>query len=276
MGRSALWYVAARIAALTFVSAAIIALAWIRTPAPSPAQDTPGVPAAELPAPYFIDHFQGLDEAGRWRVSDGWHNGVWVENEWRRDQVSQTKQGLALTLEASPDEGGKPFVSGEISTHETYLRGYFEVRLRMPKGAGLVGGVFTFSREGGPASWNEIDMEIAGRDTLTLELASHVGGVPDKTLVHLQFDAAEGFHTYGFEWGADVVRWYVDNQLVHEERGERITHMNRPQRFIINLWNSRLLNRWVGDIDGVGAPWTMVISCAAAAPAYEGRALCDS
>jgi beta-glucanase (GH16 family) len=92
----------------------------------------------------------------------------------------------------------------------------------------------------------------------------------------LPFDAADGFHSYGFEWTADAVRWYVDNRLVHEERGARVGRMNRPQRFIVNLWNSRLLDRWVGDIDAAAAPWTMTVSCAAAAPAYEGRSLCGS
>jgi beta-glucanase (GH16 family) len=238
-----------------------------RTPTP------PRAPSVGLPAG-FIDRFRALNEQGLWAVSDGWSNGPWVANDWRRQQITVTQDGLAITMAANPPGAEKAFASGEISTHESYRYGYFETRFRMPRGSGLVVGAFTFTRQGGARSWNEIDMELLGRDTRTLELTHHVGGRPTKHVVHLPFDAAEGFHTYAFDWRPDVIRWYVDNELVLESRGANVEHMNLPQRFIVNLWNSELLHAWVGPIESRQAPWTLVVSCVAHADAYEGRSLC--
>lgn len=221
----------------------------------------------------FIDRFTRLNTA-RWSVSHGWSNGAWTENEWRREQVAVTPEGLAITLAPSPPGADKPYVSGEIATHETYLYGYFEARLRIPAGRGLVVGLFTYTRPHGRASWNEIDMEFIGRDSRWLEVAHHVEGRVRSETVVLPFDAAEDFHTYAFEWRPDVVRWYVDNMLVHEARGPRVERMTRPQRFYVNLWNSRQLYRWVGQIEPDEAPWTLTVACVARAPEYRGVSLC--
>jgi endo-1,3-1,4-beta-glycanase ExoK len=221
----------------------------------------------------FIDRFTRLNTA-RWSVSHGWSNGAWTENDWRREQVRVTPEGLAITLAPNPPGEDKPYASGEIATHETYLYGYFEARLRIPRGQGLVVGFFTFTRPEGRGSWNEIDMEFIGRDSRWLEVAHHVEGRASREIVVLPFDAAEEFHTYAFEWRPDAVRWYVDNVLVHEARGPRVERMTRPQRFYVNLWNSRQLYRWVGHIDPNGAPWTLTVACVARAPEYRGVSLC--
>jgi endo-1,3-1,4-beta-glycanase ExoK len=223
----------------------------------------------------FTDRFRTLDEPGRWAISDGWSNGAWTANDWRRSQVSLQPEGLAITMAASAG-GEKAYSSGEIATSRSYRYGYFEARFRMPRGSGLVGAMFTFARDAGPRSWNEIDMEIAGQDTRTIELTYHVAGRPKKHVEHLPFDAAEGFHTYAFDWRPDVIRWYIDNQLVLESRGRDVEAMNTPQRFIVSLWNSEQLHRWVGPIHPEESPWTFTLACAAHAESYPGHALCDA
>jgi beta-glucanase (GH16 family) len=220
----------------------------------------------------FIDRFTRLNTQ-RWGVSD-WANTALADNDWRRSQVSVTPEGLAITLAANPPGADKPYVSGEIFTHERYLYGYYEARMRAPRGEGLVVGFFTFTRPGGRSSWDEIDMEFLGRDPRWLELALHAGGRSQNKIVVLPFDASADFHTYGFEWRPDAIRWYVDNVLVHEVRGERVERMTRPQRFYLNLWNSSALYRWVGRIEPNEAPWTLTVSCVARALEYRGASLC--
>lgn len=223
----------------------------------------------------FIDRFGQMD-ATRWEISDGWHNGSWVENDWRRDQVSVGPRGLTLTL--APNGGGreKPYSSGEIVTSEAFQYGYYEARMRVPRGDGVVTGFFTFTRPGGVRTWQEIDMEIVGRNTRALELAYHVGGRPRKYVVDLGFDAADGFHTYAFDWRPDVIRFYVDNKLVWEATGSRVEAMTAPQRFIINLWNTEELHRWTGRVQPQEAPWRLHVSCVAQAREYRGQSLCAS
>lgn len=258
--------------------AAAVGLAMLVDPTPSAESAISTAPspqrqAAPAVAANFIDRFQTVD-AARWSISDGWSNGPWVENDWRRDQLSVTPHGLAITMGPSTPGAEKPYSSGEIWTHQTFRYGYFEARMRVPRGDGVVTGLFTFARPQGNSSWYEIDMEFVGRDTRTLELAYHVEGQPRKQLIHLPFDAAEGYHTYAFEWRPDAIRWYVDNVMVHEARGARVARMTAEQRFFVNLWNTEQLHRWTGRIRANQAPWTLSVSCVAQAPVYPGRSLC--
>jgi endo-1,3-1,4-beta-glycanase ExoK len=232
--------------------------------------------ASEAPRPEapFIERFQApvLDE--RWRISHGWHSGEWFSSEWRASQTMLGPRGVTLTLAPRVDEGEKPYVSGEFSTREEYQYGYFESRLRMPRGRGLVAAFFTFTRPEGNETWNEIDMELTGYDTRRIELVYHVAGQATLEVVELPFDAAADYHTYAFEWRPNAIRWYIDNRLVHVSRGPLVSQLNRPQRIFASLWNSERMPRWLGVIDPSEAPWEMDIACIAYAPSYEGRSLC--
>lgn len=159
-------------------------------------------------------------------------------------------------------------------SHDEFLYGYFEARFRMPRGNGLIAAFFTYTRPGGVETWNEIDMELLGRDPRRLELVYHVAGQATLEVINLPFDPSEDFHTYAFEWLPDRIRWYVDNRLVHTARGPLVRQLNRPQNIFASLWNSERMPRWLGVIDPSEAPWEMNVACIAYAPSYEGRSLC--
>jgi endo-1,3-1,4-beta-glycanase ExoK len=226
----------------------------------------------ELEGVNFIDRFHSLDR-NRWTASDGWDNGSWMANDWQAEQLS-FDDGLTINLARNGGGGDKLFSSGEIQTHEEYQYGYFETRMRVPRGEGLVTGFFTYTQPEGRATWEEIDIEILGRNTTVMEVTYHVHGRSRMTGIDLGFDAADGFHTYAFEWTPDAIRWYVDNRLVHEVNGPRVREMTRPQRFYLQLWNSAELYRWVGHINPDEAPWRLNVSCVAQAREYGGRSLC--
>lgn len=250
------------------VSAAVLALAL----AQSGARAQPA--AAVAPQP-FVERFQAPAFDSRWIVSDRWDSGEWPSVEWRASQTRLAPQGVILSLAPRDDgENGKPYFSGEISTRDEYRYGYFESRFRMPRGRGLVSAFFTFTREGGEETWNEIDMELLGRDPRRIELVHHVEGETAFHVVDLPFDASEDYHTYAFEWRPTSIRWYIDNELVHVSRGPLVRRLNRPQRMFASLWNSARMPRWLGVIDPAEAPWEMQVACIAYAPRYEGRSLC--
>src|SRR5690606_10434610 len=204
----------------------------IRLVEPAPPEEPPPVTAPPIveaapvaPPPVrlpqmgqpFIDRFDGPHLDKRWFVSDGWSNGDWMENDWRKSQLSLTEEGLRITLAPAPEGSDKPFSSGELRTLEAFRYGYFEARMRLPRGAGLVSGAFTYAgREDGRHS-NEIDIEILGRSTNRMETTIHENNRATSKKVSLPFDSADGFHSYGFDWQPGYVRWYVDGALVHEE-----------------------------------------------------------
>ncbi len=257
------------------------------TPAPAataPSVTTETVPkAAPTPAPSlplnqmgeaFIERFQEPLLSDHWFISDGWSNGDHMDNDWRKSQVSIGPNGLVLTLEKAQPGHPKPLVSAEVRTSPFYRYGYFEVNMKVPRGSGLVTGIFTYAHIEEHVRPNEIDIEILGRDTRTLEATIHENGKPTYKRVRLPFDAADGFHTFGFDWQPDYVRWYADGKMIFEETGPAAIRLVRPQQFIFDLWGSTQLKKWVGNIDHNRAPWKLEIACAAYEPTYPGRELC--
>lgn len=247
----------------------------------------------------FVDHFDNVDR-DRWVVSDGWSSGDWMANDWRAGNVSTRGEGLQITLAQRRDLGSliptrirqlaptslrraisyafngdsKHYSSGEVSTQEQYRYGYFEARMRAARGSGLVSGFFTFAREGGETTWDEIDIEILGRDTQALRASYYSGGQVRTVVVPLGFDAADASHTYGIEWSPKRIRWIVDGEVVHEEQGEHLPLPTRPQRLFFSLWNTSTLNSWLGPIVPNEGPWRLGMECVATAREYEGRELC--
>src|SRR5690606_21540428 len=153
----------------------------------------------------FVDRLQTIHSA-RWRLRDGCSNGDWTENDERASQVSPKRNGAVLSL-TRQHFGEKPFSSGELQTHQLYRYGYFEARMRVPRGAGIVSGFFTYTRDNRSDSWDEIDIEILGRDTRQVELTYFSGGHRRGVRVPLPFDASEGLHSYGLEWSRARLRW---------------------------------------------------------------------
>ena len=222
----------------------------------------------------FTERFAGPEMGKRWKVSDGWSNGDYMENDWRASQVTFIPEGMRITMAPPPEQSDKPLASGEIRTNEYFRYGYFEARMRAPRDPGLVIGFFTYAGRDEGKLPNEIDVEILGKNTKAVELTLHQGGDSTFKKVVLPFDAAEGFHTYGFDWQPGYVRWYIDGVMVHEETGGRVPKIVRPQQVMISLWSSKQLHEWVGELDFAGAPWKLDLSCTAYAPAYKGRQLC--
>lgn len=222
--------------------------------------------------PAFTERFSVIDES-RWIVADGWTNGEWTANDWRASQVRTIPDGLEVTL-ARTRGGEKRFSSGELQSQVEYRYGYFETRMRVPRGSGLVTGFFTYTRPGAERTWDEIDIEILGRDTRAIQLSYFRHGRQQNVTLPLPFDAAEDMHTYGFEWTPRAIRWYVDGRLLHEVTGANGALPQRPQRLYLHLWNTETLTDWLGPILPWEGPWRLNVACIAYAPSYQGQSLC--
>lgn len=244
-------------------------------PVPEPATPEAAPAPSEAPAlpqsgEAFVERFDRGEISDRWNISHGWSNGSWMLNDWQRSEIEGSQDLLTFHLRRGPETSQNALSSGEIQSHKRYRYGYFEVRMKVPRGAGLVTGVFSYANRDGRVRPNEIDIEILGRNTRVVELTIHEGGRATSKKVTLPFDAADGFHTYGFDWQPGYVRWYADGKLIHVEDGPAARRVTRPQQFILNLWASKELHAWVGRIDMKRAPWRLDVSCIAYAPAYSG------
>lgn len=248
-------------------------------PAPPPKREAaaPHSPALGRIGDPFIDRFAALDDA-RWTISDGWSNADWMTSIFRREAVAIAPDGLALTAARETQDAAKPYAAGEIRARGTFRYGYFEGRLKMPKGPGLVAGLFAYAPAGDGAFVQEIDIEILGRDTRQVELTLHMGspaGLQTNTeIVRLPFDAADGFHTYAFDWRPEAIRFYVDGRLRRTVKKAAFAPPDRPLSLYVDIWPTERLVKWAGGAPQGPGPWPLTLSCVAYQASYKGKPVC--
>jgi len=146
----------------------------------------------------------------------------------------------------------KDFKGAEYRTKDSFLYGRFEVRMKSAQRDGVLSTFFTYF-DGLPddpwaySKWNEIDLEIIGRynndvqfNTITYGQSSHVSHI------WTDFNPAEDYHTYAFEWTPEYVAWFIDGQEVRRQTAGHILTLTRAQKIMMNTWNPEY-PVWVGD-----------------------------
>jgi beta-glucanase (GH16 family) len=152
-------------------------------------------------------------------------------------------------LEMRVDRRSNGWYTDIIDTKPNLMQkyGYFEARMKIPKGTGLWPAFWMYDDGSG---WvNEIDgMEVCanpigangGNDASLLHTHVHWAGGGDAGRSMRTVDLSLAFHTYAFEWRADRIVWYLDGAEVW--RYTDVTHIpTHPLPIILNL--------------GVGGSW---------------------
>ncbi|GAA2848407.1 beta-glucanase [Actinoplanes cyaneus] len=206
------------------------------------------VPARAAIGPSFTDNFDRFD-TGRWYKADGYSNGGMFNAGWRADHVT-VGGTMNLNLDNQPCPGGcsgKPYASGEYRTTDLYSYGRFEARLKAVKNPGVVTSFFTYTGPSDGQPWDEIDVEILGKNTNQVQLNYFTNGTGGhETVINLGFDASAGYHNYAFEWWkGGTINWFVDGALVHQENGSRGPLPTHPQRIMMNLWPGVGVDSWL-------------------------------
>ncbi|XHR30642.1 MAG: family 16 glycosylhydrolase [Chthoniobacteraceae bacterium] len=145
---------------------------------------------------------------------------------------------LSITADTAPsdmDTDGKTYVSGclshaaganystdiQSSTPFSQTYGYFEARCKLPTAAGSSKGMW-------PAFWM---MPADGSSTAEYDIFEVLGNAPtaiwqtahwnsyENQLAYKYSgpDTSTAFHTYGFQWDANNIRWFVDGILTQTQ-----------------------------------------------------------
>lgn len=180
-------------------------------------------------------------------ASDGWTNGSCFDCGWYKQNTSF--DGGVLNLTIDKDHSGKYNYSGaEYRTSDTYHYGYYETSMQAIKNDGVVSSFFTYTGPSEDNPWDEIDIEILGKDTTKVQLNYYTNGVGNHEYMYdLGFDASEGFHTYGFDWQPDHITWYVDGKEVYT------AYNNIPStagRIMMNVWPGIGVDDWLKPFNG--------------------------
>ncbi|MDX2922552.1 MULTISPECIES: glycoside hydrolase family 16 protein [Streptomyces] len=208
----------------------------------------------------FTDTFDSPNTS-RWSKADGWSNGGMFNVGWRADHTwfNGGVMGQNLDVATCPAGcSGKPYASGEYRTNELYSYGRFEARLQAVKREGVVTGFFTYTGPSDGQPWDEIDVEILGKNTTQMQTNYFTNGVGGhETVIDLGFDASAGYHDYAIEWwNQGTINWFVDGRLVHQENGSRGPLPTRPMRIMTNLWPGIGVDGWLGPFTYPGRPLT--------------------
>jgi beta-glucanase (GH16 family) len=103
---------------------------------------------------------------------------------------------------------------GYAGFQHTY--GYYEINAKVPRGNGYWPSTWMLPDQNVYGGWpgsGEYDVfEIAGNDPTAVYMTEHDGtnGGPGNGETKYGADMSVGYHTYGFEWAADHLAWYID------------------------------------------------------------------
>jgi len=202
-----------------------------------------------------------------WEPLDSFNTGVWHKANWTNggmfncgwlpDHVNFSGGVMNIRLD-NYSSWGKPYSSGEYRSNNTFTYGNFETNMKAAKGNGLVTSFFTYT--GSP--WDEIDVEILGKNTNQMQLNYFVSGVGGhEKVINLGFDASAGYHKYRIEWGNGYINWYVDGVWKH---GVNNTGLNvpygspmpsHPMQMMVNLWPGIGVDGWLNPFTYTGTKY---------------------
>lgn len=180
-------------------------------------------------------------------ASDGWTNGNPFDCGWTKNNTSFDNGVLNLTIDKD-SSGQYNYTGAEYRSLEHYSYGYYETSMKAIKNDGVVSSFFTYTGPSENNPWDEIDVEVLGKDTTKVQFNYYTNGVGNHEYMYdLGFDASEGYHTYGFDWQKDSITWYVDGKAVYTATS------NIPStagKIMMNVWPGIGVNDWLKPFDG--------------------------
>lgn len=173
---------------------------------------------------------------------------------------------LKQDANGQPYYGGQHYTSARITTQNSasWLYGYFEVRAKMPCGAGTEPVIWTLGTKGSWPARGELDFgEMVGKQNTTIVQTVHDtynqshNGDATKTTIS---DACTAFHRYEMLWTADSIQMEIDGKVVstysNQGTGTAQWPFNSPQYLLLLV---ALGNSWAGPVDDSALPQSMVI-----------------
>lgn len=161
----------------------------------------------------------------------------------------------------------KTYKGAEIYSNQSYQYGRYEMRMRVAKMSGTLSTFFTYKdgSEGAGVFWEEIDIEVFGKNNATQWQSNIILGTQRPTIkteaVHTSATSlADAYHTYTLEWTPDYVAWYLDSVEVRRITGtSSVTSLVKPQSLRFNIWSSTA-ESWVGAFDDSQLPVYQFVS----------------
>ena len=189
------------------------------------------------------------DVSSIFECSDGWTNGSMFNCTWRKANVDFSDGSMKLKIDLDGDGSGAiPYSGAEFRSKGFYGYGMYEVVMKPIKNDGVVSSFFTYTGPSDNNPWDEIDIEFLGKDTTIVQFNYFTDSHGSHEYIYeLGFDAAEEFHTYGFDWQEDKITWYVDGEAVYTADK---SIPSTPSKIMMNTWPGTGVDGWLKAYDG--------------------------
>lgn len=151
------------------------------------------------------------------------------------------------------------FYGAELYTNETFTYGKFEAKMKMAFAPGCISSMFLYynnSYKGGTEVWNEIDIEVIGKEPNGFQ-SNIISGSKEKKVTSEQIykmgsPIASDFHVYTMEWTPEYVAWYLDGKEVRRndasnDSKKQVEALVKSQSLRFNIWASDAVD-WVGNL----------------------------
>ena len=185
-------------------------------------------------------------------ASDGWSNGSMFNVTWRASNCTFENGKMQLIIDKDSGIGNIPYSGGEYRSKNFYGYVKYEVSMKAIKNDGVVSSFFTYTGPSDGNPWDEIDVEILGKDPTKVQFNYFTNGTGNHEYMYdLGFDASEDFHTYGFEWFEDRIVWYVDGEEVYSAE-ENIPSVEG--KIMMNAWCGTGVDGWLNPFDDSNMP----------------------
>ncbi len=188
--------------------------------------------------------YQGLPDSTKWLYDTEGNDAGWGNNEaqyytTKRIENAEVENGILKITALKEDFENKKYTSARLITKPDWQYGRFETRAKLPAGVGtwaaiwMMPGGWTFN-DGNWPDIGEFDiMEHVGHNSGVIHASAHSRdyqwqkNTQQTDTIRIE-DACEAFHTYVWEWSADVVKAYVDEQLYFEYKNEGLGETKWP------------------------------------------------
>lgn len=199
----------------------------------------------------FADEFDSLDLYSTWKPTDQWGNRYLSGNEELQIYVDPKYKDLGLNPFSISDGAlnikaakagdnaamlGKQYTSGMLSSFGSdgfsQQYGYFEIRAQLPAGKGMWPAFWLLSDSGNWPPELDIMESIGSVNNYAVQSIHSKDGNEGET-TYTSENLQEGFHTYGMNWTADKITYYIDG----EEKAEFATpsDMHGKMHMLLNL-----------------------------------------
>jgi hypothetical protein len=149
----------------------------------------------------------------------------------------------------------KTYRGAELRTNGTFLYGRFEVRMKSAAASGILSSFFTYHDTPNiPAEWNEIDIEILGMSSNSVQFNIITQGqIGHEITKILKFNPHQAFHVYAIEWTPDYVAWFVDDFEIYREIRNHVSQLYYAPKLMMNIWPPNAPS-WVGILNPSNLP----------------------